>query len=356
MATSASATTESISQAKERTMRAQVLPAFKQSLQAATQPVPEIADDEVLVRVHACGVCGSDLHLVDGEFGSFAKVPIIPGHEIAGVIEQAGSGVKHLQVGDRVGVGWTQCTCGVCPQCLRGQTSICQRQKVTGIQIDGGYAEYVKATARDVVTIPDSISLEEAGPLFCAGLTTYSPLRQLDVRPGQRVVVIGVGGLGHVAVQFAKAMGAETIAVARGADKIDMATKKLGADVGIDSGSEDWVTRVNDLGGADAILVTANSSKLMGEAVHALGPDGTVVLLAVDQQPLQLPSSAEFIAKRRRLMGSTTGSIQDTVEMLALAALHNVRPMIETYPLEQAQNVIQRVREGKPRFRAVLTV
>ena len=225
-------------------MRAQMLKGFKQPLQGVTCSLPNIAAGDVLIRVHACGVCGSDLHLVNGDFGLFAKAPIIPGHEIAGVVEDVGAGVTTLRVGDRVGVGWTQATCGECPQCIRGNTSICSRQQVTGIQIDGGYAEYVRATARDVVKIPDTISLEEAAPLFCAGLTTYSPLRLLDVRPGQRVVVIGLGGLGHMAVQFAKALNTETIAVARGADKIELATKRLGADVGIDSSTDNWVERV----------------------------------------------------------------------------------------------------------------
>jgi D-arabinose 1-dehydrogenase-like Zn-dependent alcohol dehydrogenase len=278
------------------------------------------------------------------------------GHEVAGVIEAVGDRVSNLKPGDRVGVGWTQATCGECAQCLKGATSICSRQKVTGIQIDGGYSEYVKATARDTVLIPDEISLEEAAPLFCAGLTTFSPLRQLNVHAGQRVVIIGLGGLGHVGVQFAKAMNAETISVARGADKAQLAKEPLGADMAIDSGAEDWVKRVNDLGGADVILATANSAKLMSESIHALAPDGTLVLLAVDSAPLQLPNSGEFIATRRRMMGSTTGSIQDTVEMLALAAKRNVRPMIETYPLAEAPAVIERVRQGKPRFRAVLTV
>ena len=339
----------------ERTMHAQLLPEVHQPLEAVERPFPEIGPGEVLIRVHACGVCGSDLHLVDGDLGPMAKTPVIPGHEIAGIVEAVGAGVVNLAVGDRAGVGWTQATCGECAQCLRGATSICSRQKVTGVQIDGGYAEYVKATARDVVKIPEVISLEEAGPLFCAGITTFAPLRILNVRPGQRVVVLGLGGLGHLAVQFAKALNAETIAVARGADKMELAKTKLGADESFDADG-DWVKGVNELGGADIILSTANSSKLMSQSVDALAPDGTLVLLAVDTAPMNMPSSASFVLTRRRMMGSATGSISDMMEMMELAAARNVRPMIETYPLAEAQSVLQRVREGKPRFRAVLTM
>jgi D-arabinose 1-dehydrogenase-like Zn-dependent alcohol dehydrogenase len=336
-------------------MRAQWLPAFGQPLALQEMPIPDIEEDEVLIRVHACGVCGSDIHLLHGDFGPFAKAPIIPGHEIAGIIEAIGRRVSHLKPGSRVGLGWTQHTCGVCTQCVAGNTSICQRQKVTGVQLNGGYAEYVKATARDVIKLPDALSLEEAAPLFCAGLTTYSPLRLLNVRPGHRVVTLGLGGLGHLAVQFAKVLGAESIGVARGRDKVELAVRQLGADLAIDSSRDDWVATVNELGGADVILATANSAKLMSEAVRALSPDGTLVLLAVDAQPLALPSSGEFIVSRRRVMGSSTGSVSDAVEMLETAARYGVRPMIETYPLADAASVIERVAKGLPRFRAVLT-
>ncbi|AXC13854.1 Alcohol dehydrogenase [Acidisarcina polymorpha] len=336
-------------------MKGQWLSAARAPLEWKDLDVPTIGPDEVLIKVHACGVCGSDIHLLEGDFGPFARTPLVPGHEVAGVVNAVGSAVVHLKVNDRVGLGWTQHSCGVCPQCTAGNTSICSRQQVTGIQVNGGYAEYVKATARDVIKIPDNITLEEAAPLMCAGITTYSPLRLLNVRPGQRVVTLGLGGLGHVAVQFAKALGAESIGVARGQDKVELAMNKLGADLAIDSSKTNWVEEVNRLGGANVVLNTANNAQLMGEAVHALAPDGTLVLLAVDPNPLTLPSSGEFIQSRRRLMGSSTGSISDAVEMFELASRRGIRPMIETYPMANAAAVVERVKAGKPRFRAVLS-
>ena len=337
-------------------MKAAVLPDYHQPLEFRDLPVPTIEPDEVLVRVHACGICGSDVHLVDGFFGPLAKVPLIPGHEVAGTIEQVGERINYLKKGDRVGVPWVQGTCGHCRYCVRGETVLCPEQQATGININGGYAEYVKATARDIAVIPDAISFEEAAPLFCAGVTVFTPFNYVNFKPGQTVAVMGVGGLGHLALQFAHALGAKTVAVSRGEDKLKLAREKLGADETLDSSNEDWVQKMQQMGGADVILSTANSTKLMGQAVGALAPEGTLVLLAVDDKPLNLPPSMELIATRKRVMGSVAGSVKDLREMLEIAAAHNVRPMIETHPFEDAQLALDRMREGKPRFRAVLTM
>ncbi|MGF1479269.1 MAG: alcohol dehydrogenase catalytic domain-containing protein [Cyanophyceae cyanobacterium] len=337
-------------------MKAAILPDYHQPLELRDVPVPSIAPHEVLVKVRACGVCGSDVHLVDEDFGELSHVPVIPGHEVAGVIEEVGELVTWLKKGDRVGIPWIQGTCGHCDYCVRGETVFCPEQQATGISLNGGYAEYVKAPARDVAVIPDEIAFEDAAPLFCAGITVFTPFNYVNFKPGQTVAVLGIGGLGHVALQFANALGARTIALSRGDDKLQLAKDKLGAHEAIDSGSDEWVQKLLDMGGANVILCTANSAKLMGQAIHALAPDGTLVLLAVDDKEVVLPPSPELIIQRRRVMGSVTGSIKDMREMLDIAAKYDVRPMIETYPLTEAQQALQDVRDNKPRFRAVLTM
>ncbi|GAB1545393.1 alcohol dehydrogenase catalytic domain-containing protein [Scytonema sp. NUACC21] len=337
-------------------MKAAVLPNYHQFLQIRDLPVPSISPQEVLIRVRACGICGSDVHLLDGDFAPYSQVPIIPGHEVVGVIEQVGEQINYLKLGNRVGLPWTQGTCGHCRYCVRGETTLCPEQQTTGINLNGGYAEYIKAPARDVTVIPDAISFEEAAPLFCAGITVFTPFNYTNFQPGQRVAVLGVGGLGHLALQFAHALGAHTVAVSRGADKLKLAKEKLGADEVIDSANEDWVQQLQQMGGAEVILATANSSKLMSEAVNALAPDGTLVLLAVDNEQLLLPPSLFLINGRRRVMGNPAGSLKDMRQMLEFAAAHGIRPLIETHPLKDVQLALDRVRAGKPRFRAVLTM
>ena len=337
-------------------MKAAVLANYHQPLELRDVSIPDIGPLDVLIKVHACGVCGSDVRLVDEEFKGISTVPVIPGHEVAGVIEQVGEQVNYFKKGDRVGVPWGQHTCGHCRYCIRGESTLCPEQLVTGVSLNGGYAEYTKAPARDVTVIPDEISFEEAAPLFCAGVTVYTPFNYVGFKAGQTVVVMGIGGLGHLALQFAHALGARTIAVSRGEDKLQLAKEKLGADEVIDSSTDEWVQKVQQMGGADVILSTANSSKLMGQAIHALAPDGTLVLLAVDNKEILFPPPMDLISSRRRVMGSPSGSIKDMRETLEVAAKHGVRPMIETHPLENAQQALEHVRDGKPRFRAVLTM
>lgn len=337
-------------------MKAAVLTNYHQPLELRDVSMPDIGSLDVLIKVHACGVCGSDVHLVDEDFKGMSTLPLIPGHEIAGVIEEVGEQVNYLKKGDRVGVPWAQHTCGHCRYCVSGESILCPEQLVTGVSLNGGYAEYTKAPARDVTVIPDEISFEEAAPLFCAGLTVYTPFNYVGFKPGQTVVVMGIGGLGHLALQFAHALGARTIAVSRGEDKLQLAKEKLGADEVIDSSTNEWVQKVQQMGGADVILSTANSSKLMGQAIHALAPNGTLVLLAVDNKEILFPPPMDLIGGRRRVMGSPSGSIKDMRETLEVAAKHGVRPMIETHPLENAQQALEDVRDGKPRFRAVLTM
>ena len=340
---------------QEKLMKAVVLSDYHKLLKLDTMAVEPISPQDVLIRVRACGICGSDVHLVDGDFTPLSQLPIVPGHEITGVIEQVGDLVTNLKLGDRVGLAWTQQTCGYCRFCVRGETVFCAKQRATGINIAGGYAEYVKAPARDVTVIPDAISFEEAAPLLCAGVTVFTPFKYVNFQAGQRVVVLGLGGLGHLAIQFAHVLGAHTIAVSRSAEKLRLAKEKLGADETLNSSTEKWVEKVQDMGGANVILATANSSQLMSEAIAALAPEGTLVILAVDKEPLVLPPLV-LINYRKRVMGSMTGSIKDMQEMLDIAATHNVRPLIETYPLEDAQFALDRVRAGKALFRAVLRI
>lgn len=334
-------------------MRAMKLEAVKQALHRVDIDKPEIGPTEVLLRVHACGVCGSDLHLTDGEFGDYATTPIIPGHEIAGIIESVGDLVTHLKIGDRAGVAWVQNTCGVCSYCLRGETALCVAQRATGINVDGGYADYIKVAGRDAVLIPDAITLRDAAPLFCAGVTVFTPFRLAGFQPGDRVAVVGIGGLGHLGLQFAHALDAVTIAVDHQPDKFDLA-RKLGADEVYDSSTEDWVEALVKAGGAKLVLCTANSASIMARALDVLSPDGTVVMLAVSNDALVINMASSMIPTRKRLMGSQTGSLRDVEDMLALAARHGIRPMIETLPLEDAQAALDRVRAGNARFRIVL--
>ncbi|MBW4553452.1 MAG: alcohol dehydrogenase catalytic domain-containing protein [Aphanocapsa sp. GSE-SYN-MK-11-07L] len=337
-------------------MKTAVLHNYHQPLQFHDLPVPSIGPLDVLIKVHACGVCGSDVHLVDEEFAPLSQLPVVPGHEVAGVIEEVGEQVTYLKSGDRVGLPLNQQTCGNCRYCVRGETVLCPEQRFTGINLNGGYAEYVKAPARDVTIIPDAISFEEVAPLFCAGITVFTPFKYVNFQVGQRVAVLGIGGLGHLALQFAHVLGAHTIAVSRDTEKLHLAKEKLGADEAIDSSTKDWVKQLQDMGGADVILATAHSSQLMSQSIAALAPEGTLVVLGVDKEPLIMPPLVDLINNRKRVMGSITGSIKDMREMLNVAATHTIRPLIETYPLEDAQLALDHVRAGKPRFRAVLTM
>jgi D-arabinose 1-dehydrogenase-like Zn-dependent alcohol dehydrogenase len=333
-------------------MKAAVATAYRQPLVLTEVPEPEIGVLEVLIRVKACGVCHSDVHIVDGDFTWGSRLPVIPGHEVAGIVEGLGAEVHHLKVGDRVGLPWLQATCGHCRFCIQGEDVLCTAQKATGLNVDGGFAELVCAPAHSTTVIPDALDLVEAAPLFCAGVTVFTPFQYAGYRTGNRVAVLGIGGLGHLAVQFARALGAEVIAVSRGQEKLQLA-RYLGAHHGIDFSKDNLAPALQALGGADLILAPTLDTDSMTAAIDGLAADGTLVVLAGGRKPVQF-TGGQLIGGRKRIMGSVAGSRKDMRATLEFAARHAIRPQIEIHPLEAANEALDRVRENKPRFRAVL--
>jgi D-arabinose 1-dehydrogenase-like Zn-dependent alcohol dehydrogenase len=317
-----------------------------------TRERPKPGRGEVLVRVQACGVCHSDSIAREGLFPGI-PYPIIPGHEVAGVIDQIGAGVVGWTVGTRVGVGWFGGNCGHCEQCRRGDLIDCQNIKIPGINFDGGYAEAMVVPASGLVRIPDDLSTEEAAPLLCAGVTTYNSLRNSGARPGDVVAVLGLGGLGHLGVQFAAKMGFRTVAIARGADKAEFA-RKLGAHVYIDGETQTVAAELAKLGGARTLLATAPDSKAMSEAIPGLAVRGKLIVIGVGAEPIQV-NAVDLIATNRTIQGHASGASIDSEDTLRFSVLSSVRPMIETMPLERAAEAYEKMMAAKARFRMVLT-
>lgn len=316
-------------------------------------PTPEPGPDEVRIRVRACGICHSDMFTVAGAWPGIAY-PRAPGHEIAGVIDAVGSAVTTWQAGARVGVGWHGGQDGTCPSCLRGDFITCRTLRTPGLSYDGGYAEYMIAPANVLAAIPEALSFEEAAPLMCAGVTTFNALRHSGARAGDVVAILGLGGLGHLGVQFAAKMGFKTIAIARGEEKRALALK-LGATDYIDSLTEDVTEGLNDRGGARVVLSTVTSSSAMEPIVGGLGIDGRLVIVGASPEPLPIGTIA-LLGARRSIAGWPSGTGADSADTLAFSALSGVRPMIETVPLERAAEAYDRMMSGAARFRMVLTV
>jgi D-arabinose 1-dehydrogenase-like Zn-dependent alcohol dehydrogenase len=316
-------------------------------------PIPEPARDEVRVRVRACGVCHSDMFTVMNAWPGLT-LPRAPGHEIAGIVDAVGEGVTAWAPGARVAIGWHGGHDGTCSSCLRGDFITCVNLRVPGISYDGGYGEYVIAPSSVLAAIPDALSYEEAAPLVCAGITTFNALRHSGARPGDLVAVVGIGGLGHLGVQFAKKMGFETVAIARGRDKEALA-RELGAHHYIDSKSEDVAAKLNALGGARVVLSTVTSVDGMMPAVGGLGAGGRLVIVGVSQEPLPV-STAMLIGPRRSIAGWPSGTAADSSDTMKFSVLTGVRAMIETMPLERANEAYQRMMSGDARFRIVLTL
>lgn len=313
------------------------------------RPKPGIA--EVVVKVQACGVCHSDAIAKDGMFGG--PFPIIPGHEVAGVIEELGEGVVGWKVGQRVGVGWFGGNCGQCDPCRRGDLMSCRNMQIPGITCDGGYAEAMVARASALVRIPDELAAADAAPLLCAGVTTFNGLRKTAARAGDTVAVIGLGGLGHLGVQYAARMGFRTVAIARGADKAELA-QQLGAHRYIDAASVDVAEELTKLGSAKVILATAPSSAAASAAVRGLAPHGTLVVVGVGAEPLQV-SALDLIGANRTLKGHASGIAMDSEDTLSFSVLSGVRAQIEAMPLERANDAYARMMSAEARFRMVLT-
>ena len=315
--------------------------------------IPEPGPRQIRVKVQACGVCHSDSLTKEGHWPGIAY-PRVPGHEIAGVIDAVGSEVPHWKPGQRVGIGWLGSYCGYCESCRRGSFITCANQRITGITMDGGYQDYVLAPFEALASIPDEITPVEAGPLMCAGITTFNSLRNSGARGGDTVAILGIGGLGHLAVQFASKMGLRTIAIARGKDKEAFA-KQLGAHHYIDSTGGDPAADLQKLGGAKIILATATSAQAMATTIGGLSPDGRLVVLGADFTPMQL-NTAGLISGRTGIYGWPSGSSIDSEDTMKFSAMTGVRPMTETFPLEKAQEAYDLMMSNKARFRVVITM
>jgi len=313
---------------------------------------PEPDHSHVRIRVQACGVCHSDSITKYGVFPGIAY-PRVPGHEVAGVIDAVGSGVHLFKVGQRVGLGWHGGHCFYCPPCRRGDFILCENQQISGISYDGGYADYVIAPANALALIPDDLADVDAAPLMCAGVTTFNSLRHSGAKPGDLVAVLGIGGLGHLGVQFAAKSGYHTVAIARGEDKAPLA-KELGAHHYIDSTTQDFAAELQKLGGASVILSTLTDAPSLTKAIGGLGPNGKLVILGVPDKPFEV-STIPLVLGNRVIAGWASGTAMDSEDTLNFSALTGVKPKIETYSLEQAPAAFDRMMSGKARFRVVIT-
>jgi D-arabinose 1-dehydrogenase-like Zn-dependent alcohol dehydrogenase len=315
--------------------------------------IPEPGAGQVRVKVEACGICHSDVLVKEGIWPGL-QYPRVPGHEVAGRIDAVGGNVTEWKKGQRVGVGWHGGHDFVCDECRRGDFAMCANRKVTGIDFDGGYAEYMIAPAAALALIPDDLPAEEAGPFMCAGVTVFNALRNSGAHPGDVVAVQGIGGLGHLGIQYARKMGFETVALGRGKDKEPLA-KKLGAQHYIDSDVVDPVTELRKLGGARVILATAPSAKAISSVVEGLSVDGTLLIPAAPNDPLSI-SVMPLLMGRRQIAGWYSGTARDSQDTLEFSALSGVHPMIEKYPLSRVAEAYEQMHSGKVRFRVVLTM
>ncbi len=315
--------------------------------------IPAPGTDEVLIKVQACGVCHSDMFVREGAFPG-VSYPRIPGHEVVGVIDQAGEGVHDFAVGDVVGVGWHGGHCFTCVACRAGDFILCSRGQITGLTKDGGYAQYMVAPVHALARIPKGMDAALAAPLLCAGVTTYNSLRHAGALPGDLVGVLGIGGLGHLAIQFARRMGYRTVALSSGPSKADLA-RSLGANDYIDMAARDPVEALLSMGGARIILATAPHSGTISRLIDGLGREGKMVLLGADMEPVKV-SPIQLIGGRKSLAGWPSGNPMDSEETLNFAHLTGIVPMVERFPLERAEEAYQVMIGNKVRFRAVLTM
>jgi len=316
--------------------------------------IPRPARGEVRVRVEACGICHSDVLTKEGLWPGI-QLPRVPGHEIAGVVDEVGEGVAAWKAGQRVGIGWHGGHCGWCDPCRRADFLLCRvAGRVTGITRDGGYAQFVVVPKGVLAAIPDGLSSVDAAPLMCAGVTTFNSLRHSGARPGDTVAVLGIGGLGHLGVQYAAKAGFRTVAIARGRDKEELA-RRLGAHEYVDSAAGDPAQALTKLGGANVILATAVNAAAMSAVIGGLAVDGKLIVLGAPHEPLQVPAGL-LIGGRRSISGWPSGTAIDSQDTLAFSAASGVRPMVETFPLERAAEAYDRMMSGEARFRVVLTV
>ena len=321
--------------------------------EVVTREVPAPGPNQVLIKVQACGICHSDVFVKEGHWPGL-QYPRVTGHEVAGVIDEVGPGVTAWKKGQRVGVGWHGAHDGWCVPCRRGDFIACQNLRITGFHDDGGYAQYMIARSDALALIPDSLSPSEAGPLVCAGVTTFNSLRHSGAIAGDLVAVQGMGGLGHLGIQFANKMGYRTVAIGRGKDKESLALK-LGASRYLDGETLDVAKELTAMGGARVILATAPSSKAMSEVVDGLGVDGKMLAVGASPDPITV-TPIQLIGNRRSIQGWPSGTGKDSEDTLNFCALTGIRPMIETFPLEKAAAAYDRMLSGKAKFRVVLTM
>jgi D-arabinose 1-dehydrogenase-like Zn-dependent alcohol dehydrogenase len=323
------------------------------TLRVVERSLPEPAAGQVRLRVEACGVCHTDAATVTGTYPGLT-LPRVPGHEVVGRIDALGPGVSTRRLDQRVGVGFFGGEDGVCEPCRRGDIVNCRNPVIPGVTVDGGYAEVMIAESRGLASIPDDLTSVEAAPLLCAGITTYNALRNAGLRGGDLVAVQGIGGLGHLGIQFARHMGFRTVALGRGRDKEQLA-KNLGAHEYIDTAADDAAAALQRLGGARAILATGTSGDAIGPLVSGLAARGKLIVVGVPRDQIQV-SAASLVFGGRSIYGALTGTAIDNEDTLAFSVLENIRPMVETVPLEQAADAYARMMQGKARFRMVLTM
>jgi D-arabinose 1-dehydrogenase-like Zn-dependent alcohol dehydrogenase len=334
-------------------MRVVQVPRPNAPFEIVERTIPDPGRGQVRLRVQACGICHSDSFTKLGGFPGL-QYPRVPGHEVIGLIDAIGADVPEWKSGMRVGIGWHGGHCGHCASCRRGDFLTCQRGQIPGITYDGGYAEYMLAPFEALASVPAELSAAEGAPLLCAGITTFNALRHSGAQAGDLVAILGVGGLGHLGIQFAARMGFRTVGIARGADK-GLLARKLGAQHYIDSTAQDAAAELSKLGGARVILATVTDAKTMSAAVNGLSIDGKLLIVGASFEAIEVPPIA-LIGKRRSIQGWPSGTASDSEDTMAFSVLSQIRPMIEQYPLEQAAEAYDRMMSGKARFRVVLSV
>ncbi len=334
-------------------MKVAQIPKAGGDFEIVEREIPKPGAGQVRIKVQACGVCHSDVFTKEGLWPGI-EFPRVPGHEVAGLIDEVGAGVSAWKKGQRVGVGWHGGQDNTCRSCRRGDFRNCENAKIPGISYDGGYQQYMLAPVEALAAIPESLSDVEAAPLLCAGITTYNALRHSGALPGDLVAVQGIGGLGHLGIQFANKFGYKVAAIGRGPENAALA-KKLGASVYIDSAATNAAEALTKMGGAQVILATAPSSKAMSELIDGLGPNGKLVVVGATFDPIEV-TPAQLITGSRTIQGWAAGTPADSEDTLHFAELSGVRPMIETYPLEKAAEAYDRMMSGKAQFRVVLTM
>ena len=334
-------------------MKVAQIPKAGADFEIIEREIPEPGAGQVRIRVQACGICHSDVFTKEGAWPGI-QYPRVPGHEVAGVIDELGTGVSVWKKGQRVGVGWHGGQDGTCLSCRRGDFRNCRNLTIPGISYDGGYQQYMVAPVEALVAVPETLGDAEAAPLLCAGITTFNALRHSGALPGDLVAVLGIGGLGHLGIQFANKFGYKVAAIGRGSEDATLA-KKLGANLYIDSKSTNAAEALQKLGGAQAILATAPSSKAMSELIDGLGPNGRLMVVGVEQNPIEV-TPAQLVVGSRTIQGWASGTPPDSEDTLRFAELTGVRPMIETYPLEKVAEAYAHMLSGKAKFRVVLTM